>query len=98
MDATIFDRRMKFLSTILNRSIASLFVLAVLLVGCSKDECVAPSNHADGVAKGIHVTAVTDQPSNGGLQDSGKDGEDSSISDDGDDVGDGERNKKKKPG
>ncbi|MCC6939547.1 MAG: hypothetical protein IT226_15120 [Flavobacteriales bacterium] len=90
---------MKFLSTIPNRSIASLFVLVVLLAGCSKEECVAPSDRATEVAKSLHPVPSTGEPMNGVLQPgSVKDGGNSSISDDGDDVGDGERNKKKKPG
>lgn len=73
-------------------------VVSMALTGCSKDDGFAPCQKQEennGNAKmmgGASVEFRDEQGRNG----RGTDG-DSSISDDGDDVGDGERNRKKKP-
>jgi hypothetical protein len=77
----------------------TLALLAFMAVGCAKEEAIGPC-HADesGTTKSKGgITSETD-PSNSG-QGSGRktDKDGASISDDGDDVGDGERNRKKKP-
>lgn len=76
--------------------IGLMLVSAILLAGCAKDEVTAPGPDAFGNAKRHNVIVPMDD----GDQDSAKPnstGDNSSISDDGDDVGDGERNRKKKP-
>ncbi|MFZ1693977.1 MAG: hypothetical protein WAT74_12325 [Flavobacteriales bacterium] len=74
-------------------------VVSMALTGCSKDDGFAPCQHQEennGNAKmmGGNATEYRDAQGRNGTR--GTDG-DSSISDDGDDVGDGERNRKKKP-
>lgn len=91
---------MKRQGTFLNL-FAVMAILAMLAVtGCAKDDGFAPCQHEEenvGNAKSSVGAAID-------LNDAaGKPGQlrgtsgGSSISDDGDDVGDGERNKKKKP-
>lgn len=75
--------------------------LVLLLSGCAKEDGFAPCNDrasdASGDAKSMPMGSMvgSDQlngkPTMGGGRDTG-----SSISDDGDDVGDGERSRKKK--
>ncbi|MBK9175190.1 MAG: hypothetical protein IPM46_02400 [Flavobacteriales bacterium] len=76
--------------------IGLMLMSAFLLVGCSKDEVIAPGPDSVGTIKRQNVI----MPMNESEEDSAKPNstsDDSSISDDGDDVGDGERNRKKKP-
>ena len=81
-------------------SLAGFAVLLVfVLSGCTKDEndLVAPAQ-PNGIAKGLGITIVSDGTANGATDPNTRDIDDGdTISDDGDDVGDGERNKKKKP-
>ena len=80
-----------------NNLLGLALLLVVVLTGCAKDELVAPAP-ANGNAKSLNVPMVTDEPANGGTAPGSVKGDgDDPISDDGDDVGDGERNKKKKP-
>lgn len=77
---------------------SALFALALLMVACGKEPLDPPAECTHGVAKGVPTVLNQDAPA----QDSGNpkgsvDGNGDTISDDGDDVGDGERNRKKKP-
>lgn len=88
---------MQALKAPLKSWIGMAVLLVVMLSGCGKDEVVAPAT-APGVTKSIGSPTVTDDPANSGGQPNFRGGSgNESISDDGDDVGDGERNKKKKP-
>lgn len=78
-----------------------LLAFALLLAACGKDEVVAPTGSATVRAKSNPGGQVLDGSGtqNGvGVPDpkTGNDGVGDDISDDGDDVGDGERKKKKK--
>lgn len=76
--------------------IGLLLMGAFLLAGCSKDEVIAPGPDAVGTMKRMNAIVPVDETNQESAKpDSAAD--DSSISDDGDDVGDGERNRKKKP-
>lgn len=77
----------------------SLVLLAIIAVGCAKDEAIGPCHANEGgtTKSKVGITSETD-PSNSGQGSARKTDKDgASISDDGDDVGDGERNRKKKP-
>jgi hypothetical protein len=85
---------MKRHASILSQLMAACLLLA--LSSCSKEELLAPTSDEHGIGK-VRVTTV---PMDDTQQDSSKPAPsagDTSISDDGDDVGDGERNRKKKP-
>jgi hypothetical protein len=81
-------------------SFAMAILVVMALTGCAKEDGFAPCQHdqeQDGGAKNgggtdLEFNEVGGKP--GHLRGTGAG---SSISDDGDDVGDGERNKKKKP-
>lgn len=90
---------MRLVYAIFNRSAAMLVLVVVLLASCAKDEVVAPSS-PNGSNKSLGTTLQSGESQEGSTgvnngRDSGSDG--GWISDDGDDVGDGERNRKKKP-
>lgn len=89
---------MKLLSAISNRFSAMLILAALLLASCAKDEVIAPVGAA-GTAKSLGTTLQSGatQEGNGGVSGRDTNGDGGWISDDGDDVGDGERNRKKKP-
>ena len=77
---------------------SALLALALLMVACGKEPLDPPADRSHGMTKGIPTVLNQDAPA----QDSGNpkgsmDGNGDTISDDGDDVGDGERNRKKKP-
>lgn len=82
--------------TNLSRALGAALFAVVLLTGCSKEELVAPTIQEDGVNKVRVITVPMDDTRQDAFK-PGSTGEDTSISDDGDDVGDGERNRKKKP-
>ncbi|MFN3874289.1 MAG: hypothetical protein ACK4L7_00050 [Flavobacteriales bacterium] len=90
---------MKALPSLLQRCAAAAVVAALALAGCSKDDAVAPcskqGSEEAGDAKvqtGLPLEAPQQLPDRKSVNDS----EPRGISDDGDDVGDGERNKKTK--
>lgn len=90
---------MKLAHAIFNRSAAVLVLVVVLLASCAKEEVVAPASPA-GTNKSLGTTLQGGENQEGSTgvangRDTGSDG--GWISDDGDDVGDGERNRKKKP-
>lgn len=70
--------------------------MILLLTSCAKEELVAPAG-APVAGKSLSTTLQSGSTENGStdVRDSAGDG--GWISDDGDDVGDGERNRKKKP-
>lgn len=79
----------------------SFALLAVaLLVACGKEPLDGPAQvDAAGIAKGLPTVSDmsgTDEDCTGNPKEV-TDGNGDTISDDGDDVGDGERNRKKKP-
>ncbi|MBK8498395.1 MAG: hypothetical protein IPL52_06145 [Flavobacteriales bacterium] len=76
-----------------------LLALALLMVSCAKEPLDAPMQAAALESKGMSATILSGTDTeNGGTDNDGKrDTDTDTISDDGDDVGDGERNKKKKP-
>ena len=87
--------------TTLRTSLSSLLgitlLVMVVLSSCAKEEIVEPASSV-GIAKGLTVPTVTHGSANGASESGSRDDNDGgAISDDGDDVGDGERNKKKKP-
>jgi hypothetical protein len=78
-----------------------LLAVVLLLAACGKDEVVAPSSTTTVRAKNLPGGQVLDGSGTQNGVDapdpkSGNDGVGDDISDDGDDVGDGERKKKKK--
>lgn len=88
---------MTTLRTSLNNLLGIALLVMVVLSSCAKDELVAPASTV-GVTKGLTVPTVTGGSANGASDSGSRDDNDGgAISDDGDDVGDGERNKKKKP-
>lgn len=90
---------MRLLRTILHRFAAAALIAALALAGCSKDDAVAPCGKEDreaGDAKLLTGTSVETPQHVGSARKPVKDAEPVGISDDGDDVGDGERNKKTK--
>ncbi|MBK6829915.1 MAG: hypothetical protein IPG92_03830 [Flavobacteriales bacterium] len=77
---------------------SALFALLLIMAGCAKEPLDRPSECATGVAKGVPTVLSMDAPTeNSGDPKGDADGNGDTISDDGDDVGDGERNRKKKP-
>jgi len=88
---------MTTLRTSLNSLLGIAMLVMVVLSSCAKDELVAPAS-TPGVSKSLTVPTVTDGQANGPSDPGSRgDTDGGSISDDGDDVGDGERHKKKKP-
>jgi len=91
---------MKSAATTLFQKWSLAILMAVFLIACGKEPLDAPkAADAAGVAKSIPTMANV-----GGTNEEGAgnpkdvtDGNGDTISDDGDDVGDGERNRKKKP-
>ncbi len=76
---------------------SALLLLAVLLVACGKEQLDPPAEQALGGQKSIPTVLNTEDPSNSVGDPKDGDGGGGTISDDGDDVGDGERNRKKRP-
>lgn len=76
-----------------------ILALALLMVSCAKEPLDAPMQAAALESKSISPTILSGTDTqNGSTDNDGKrDTDTDTISDDGDDVGDGERNKKKKP-
>lgn len=76
-----------------------ILALALLMVSCAKEPLDPPMQAAALDPKGMSPTILSGTDTqNGGTDNDGKrDTDTDTISDDGDDVGDGERNKKKKP-
>ena len=76
-----------------------LLALALLMVSCAKEPLDAPIQAAPLESKGMSPTVLSGTDTqNGSTDNDGKrDTDTDTISDDGDDVGDGERNKKKRP-
>lgn len=80
-----------------------LLLIALLAVACAKDEVVSPCNSAaadQGGAKGLSISSTVADPTPGAAVNGGS-GEkpitdDAGISDDGDDLSDSERSRKKK--
>lgn len=70
--------------------------LLVALSSCSKEELITPTSDESGISKVRVMTVPMDDAQNSSAKPGSTSG-DTSISDDGDDVGDGERNRKKKP-
>ena len=96
---------LKYIHTIQARSAAALFVLALLLGSCGKEALIEPSTGAPAYgAKNIGTPGHGDapDPSNGSTRDDDPTddepvtGSGDGISDDGDDLSDTERNRKKK--
>lgn len=89
---------MKLLSAISSRFSAMLILAALLLASCAKDEVVAPVG-VTGTTKSLGTTLQSgeNQEDSGSVSGRDTNGDGGWISDDGDDVGDGERNRKKKP-
>ncbi len=79
-----------------SRLLGAALLAVLLLTGCAKDELLAPARMDDGSGKVRVITVPLDDAGQDAAK-PGSTGDNSSISDDGDDVGDGERNRKKKP-
>ncbi len=87
-------------STSLSASLAPLFVVLMLvLASCGKDPLVIPCSGTDTSAeKALSNPDLTGDPSNGNTRDNsgGVGGGEDGIGDDGDDISDTERNRKKR--
>lgn len=81
----------------LKKYLGIAFLMALLFISCAKEPLDAPAGYTGDLSKDLSTPPTVDDPANGGTVGNGRDGDTGSISDDGDDVGDGERNKKKKP-
>ena len=80
------------------RLASCLFAVAFLVVSCSKEEMEGPRCGDEvGVAKNGSILVVDPTMNGGADRDNRAKSDGDSISDDGDDVGDGERTRKKKP-
>ncbi len=89
---------MKTAMHLLKQNWSALLLVALLMVSCAKEPLDAPADCAmAGTTKGLPTMVNMDDTSNGATNGSDRNMDDGdTISDDGDDVGDGERNKKKK--
>lgn len=91
--------------TLQAKAAAALFVLVLLLSSCGKDALIEPSTNGPALIQkdaGGTVDPGTPDPSEGGTRDEDPPGDEPTtgdgdgISDDGDDLSDTERNRKKK--
>jgi hypothetical protein len=79
------------------KSLLAILTSAFLLASCAKEELVPPAAADQGMGK-LRVTSMPmDEVQQGAPKPGSTAGEGGSISDDGDDAGHGERNRKKKP-